>query len=80
MQDWTDSRRRRITGRLFVIEQPLVRLKPLPSDVPAIRGGDGIMADVLIAELQAAGFRHERTVDSFSRELYLVVMRKPGGP
>jgi SAM-dependent methyltransferase len=67
-------------GRLFVVEQPLVPLKPVLGDVPAERGGDGIEADVLIAELSAAGFRHDRTVDPFSRGLYLVVMGKPGGP
>jgi hypothetical protein len=35
------------------------------------------MRPQLVAELLAAGFRHERTVDPFSRQLYLVVMVKP---
>jgi ubiquinone/menaquinone biosynthesis C-methylase UbiE len=64
-------------GQLIIIEQPLVRLRPDPTSVPAVRGGDGIMPEALIEELTAAGFRHERTVDPFVRQLYLVVMRKP---
>jgi ubiquinone/menaquinone biosynthesis C-methylase UbiE len=66
-------------GQLIVIEQPLVRLRPVPASVPAVRGGDGIVPEALIEELTAAGFRHERTVSPFVRQLYLVVMRKPPG-
>ena len=64
-------------GQLIVIEQPFVRLPPVAGSVPARRGGDGITPAVLIEELTAAGFRHERTVDPFVRQLYLVVMRRP---
>jgi ubiquinone/menaquinone biosynthesis C-methylase UbiE len=64
-------------GRLFLIEQPLVRPDPATSGLPATRGGDGIMRPQLVAELSTAGFRHERTVEPFSRQLYLVVMVKP---
>jgi hypothetical protein len=62
---------------LLVIEQPLVRFQQIPKDVPAVRGGDGIMPAVLIEEMTAAGFHHERTVDPFDRALDLVLMRKP---
>lgn len=64
-------------GRLVLIEQPLSKIRPIPRGVPAMRGGDGIDPPVLIAELTAAGFRHERTQNPFSLQLYLVVMRKP---
>jgi hypothetical protein len=64
-------------GRLFLIEQPLVRMNPAPSGLPSTRDGDGIARPQLVAELSAAGFRHERTVDPFSRQLYLVVMVRP---
>ncbi len=64
-------------GRLVMIEQPLIRFKQVPKDVPAVRGGDGIMPEVLIEELTAAGLRHERTVEHFDRTLYLVLLRKP---
>jgi ubiquinone/menaquinone biosynthesis C-methylase UbiE len=64
-------------GQLIMIEQPLVPLRPVPASLPAVRSGDGIMPAALIEELTAAGFRHERTVDPFVRQLYLVVMRKP---
>jgi ubiquinone/menaquinone biosynthesis C-methylase UbiE len=64
-------------GQLIVIEQPFVRLPTVAGSVPARRGGDGIMPVVLIDELTAAGFRHERTVDPFVLQLYLVVMRRP---
>jgi ubiquinone/menaquinone biosynthesis C-methylase UbiE len=64
-------------ARLIMIEQPFVRVPAVAASAPARRGGDGIMPSVLIEELAAAGFRHERTVDPFARQLYLVVMRKP---
>jgi ubiquinone/menaquinone biosynthesis C-methylase UbiE len=64
-------------GQLIMIEQPLVPLRPFPASLPTVRSGDGIMPAALIEELTAAGFRHERTVDPFVRQLYLVVMRKP---
>jgi ubiquinone/menaquinone biosynthesis C-methylase UbiE len=64
-------------GQLIVIEQPFVRLPPVAGSGATTPGGDGIMAVALIEELTAAGFRHERTVDPFVRQLYLVVMRKP---
>jgi len=63
-------------ARLIMIEQPFARLPTVAGSVPARHGGDGIMPAVLIEELAAAGFRHERTVDPFVRQLYLVVMRK----
>jgi ubiquinone/menaquinone biosynthesis C-methylase UbiE len=64
-------------GRLFVIEQPLVRPKSPPRDVLARRGGDGIVPEILITELSAAGFRHEKTLDRFAGQLYLVMMLRP---
>jgi ubiquinone/menaquinone biosynthesis C-methylase UbiE len=64
-------------GRLFLIEQPVVRLSPVPNDLPAFRRGDGITPPQLITEMSAAGFLHERTVAPFSQQLYLVVMVKP---
>ncbi len=64
-------------GRLFVIESPLRPMKSVLEGTPAFRGGDGIDIPVLLKELAAAGFIHERTVDPFVRDLYLAVMRKP---
>lgn len=60
----------------MVIERP-VRLPSVAGSVPTTRAGDGIMAPALIEELTVAGLRHERTVDPFVRQLYLVLMRKP---
>lgn len=70
------NRRRRKAG-LFVIEQPLVRLKNPPRDGLARHGGDGIVPEILVTELSAAGFRHESTLGRFAGQLHLVIMLRP---
>ncbi len=63
-------------GRLVVIEQPLTPIRRVPRNVSASRGGDGIDPPVLVAELTAAGFHHDLTMNPLPNRLYLVVMRK----
>ena len=47
--------------------------------VPANRGGHGVPPDVVIAELEAAGFMLERRIDRWDGRLYCLVFEKPGG-
>ena len=64
-------------GLLAVIEhEPYSMGRPLTDVLPS-RGGDGIRPAMLIEELSAAGFRHLRTINRWSRGLYLVLMQKP---
>jgi predicted methyltransferase len=71
------SRSLRPGGLLAVIEhEPYSMGHPLTDVLPS-RGGDGIRPAMLMEELSAAGFRHVRTIDRWSRGLYLVLMQKP---
>jgi predicted methyltransferase len=64
-------------GLLAVIEhEPYSMGRPLTDVLPS-RGGDGIRPAMLMEELSAAGFRHVRTMNRWSRGLYLVLMQKP---
>lgn len=52
-------------GRLAIIDFAPDKGSPLPKGVPANRGGHGIPTAVVIEEMQAAGFSHERTIDKW---------------
>jgi SAM-dependent methyltransferase len=67
-------------GRLAVVDFPpgwflstFFRVK----DVPANRGGHGILPDIVIAELEATGFSLERRIDNWDGGSYCLVFQKP---
>ena len=66
-------------GRLAVIDfAPRWYLAPWkPRGVPANRGGHGIPSQVLIDELQGAGFLTARVIEDWPGRMYCVVVRKP---
>ena len=49
----------------------------IPPGVPADRGGHGVHAQTVVDEGTAAGFTHVRTIRDWSRNLYLVLLRRP---
>jgi SAM-dependent methyltransferase len=70
-------------GRLAVLDFPpgwflstFFRLK----DVPANRGGHGVPPDVVIQELETAGFSLERRIDKWDGRLYCLVFQKKAKP
>lgn len=52
-------------GRLAIIDFVGRKGSALPQGVPANRGGHGIPPAVVIQEMQAAGFTHVRTIESW---------------
>jgi len=52
-------------GRLAIIDFVPDKGSSLPRGVPANRGGHGIPISVVIEEIKAAGFTHDRTVDKW---------------
>jgi ubiquinone/menaquinone biosynthesis C-methylase UbiE len=52
-------------GRLAIIDFPPSKGSKLFEGVPANRGGHGIPVQVLVDEMQAAGFTHVRTIDNW---------------
>jgi ubiquinone/menaquinone biosynthesis C-methylase UbiE len=50
-------------GRLAIIDFPPSEGSKLFDGVPANRGGHGIPESVLVDEMKAAGFTHDRTID-----------------
>lgn len=52
-------------GRLAIIDFVGRKGSPLPDGVPANRGGHGIPTAVVIEEMKAAGFTHERTIEKW---------------
>jgi ubiquinone/menaquinone biosynthesis C-methylase UbiE len=69
-------------GVLAVLDFPprrwLTAIKPVPG-VPSNRGGHGIPRDILIAEVESAGFRHEKTIAPWRFDVYASVFRKQAG-
>src|SRR5262249_40200857 len=66
-------------GRLAVVDFPpgwflstFFRVK----GVPANRGGHGVLPDVVIEELETAGFTFERRIDKWDGRLYCLVFQK----
>jgi predicted methyltransferase len=68
-------------GRLAILDFVPQPGSKLPDGVAANRGGHGIPTSIVVAEFQAAGFTHVRTVDSWPPDqkdgLFLVLFRKP---
>ena len=69
-------------GRLAIIDFPPDPGSIIPAGVPADRGGHGIPAAVVLAEVTPAGFRHLRTMsrwlpDDERTRLFLVMFDKP---
>jgi len=69
-------------GRLAIIDFPPERRSTLPAGVPDNRGGHGIPASIVVAEVTRAGFRHVRTMsrwppDDDRNMLFLVMFEKP---
>jgi ubiquinone/menaquinone biosynthesis C-methylase UbiE len=67
-------------GRLVVIDfEPswLFTLLAPVEGVPENRGGHGIPPDVVVEELEAAGFELERRIDDWSRGNYALIFRRP---
>jgi SAM-dependent methyltransferase len=69
-------------GRLAVVDFPpgwflstFFRVKGVPTN----RGGHGVPADVVINELETAGFSLERRVDKWDGRLYCLVFQKQAG-
>jgi SAM-dependent methyltransferase len=69
-------------GRLAVVDFPpgwflstFFRVK----GVPANRGGHGVAPDVVITELETAGFSLERRIDKWDGRLYCLVFQKKTG-
>ena len=52
-------------ARLAIIDAPPGKGSELPAGVPANRGGHGVPVTVVIDELTAAGFEHERTIQGW---------------
>lgn len=72
-------------GRFLVIDfLPSFWLSPwTPDGIPADRGGHGVPVDVVVREVEAAGFRKVRVDEDwpsgFFTDLFAVVFAKPGG-
>jgi predicted methyltransferase len=72
-------------GRFLAIDfPPTVWLAPwTPDGVPADRGGHGVPTDVLVREVEAAGFTMVRVVPDWDPgwfiDLYAVLFEKPAG-
>jgi predicted methyltransferase len=69
-------------GRLAIMDFPPDPGSPIPAGVPADRGGHGISAALVQAEVTRAGFRHLRTMsrwlpDDDRSRLFLVMFEKP---
>ena len=69
-------------GRLAIIDFPPEQGSTLPAGVPDDRGGHGIPASIVVAEVTRAGFRHVRTMsrwppDDDRNMLFLVMFEKP---
>ncbi len=70
-------------GALAVVDFPprwWLTLFSRPKGVPANRGGHGVPAAVVKAELTAAGLACERDGEPWRRDLYCSVFRKPEAP
>lgn len=73
-------------GRFLVVDFPPSFWLALwtPEGIPADRGGHGIPIDVLVREVEAAGFRKvlvdEDWPTGLATDLYGVAFEKPGGP
>ena len=69
-------------GRLAIMDFPPDPGSAVPAGVPADRGGHGVTASIIVAELTRAGFRHVTTMtrwppDDDRSRLYLVMFEKP---
>jgi len=69
-------------GRLAIMDFPPDPGSAVPAGVPADRGGHGIAASVIVAEVTRAGFRHLTTMtrwppDGDRDRLFLVMFEKP---
>lgn len=68
-------------GRLAVIDFEPKPGSPIPDGVAADRGGHGITAPIVIAEVTASGFTHVRTIPVWppvgKGELFLVLFERP---
>ena len=67
-------------GRLVIIDfEPswLFTLLAPVEGVPENRGGHGIPPDVVVEELEAAGFELERKIDDWSSRNYALIFRRP---
>ncbi len=69
-------------GRLAIMDFTPEQGSSTPAGVPSDRGGHGIPAPVLLAEVMRAGFRHLRTMprwppDDDRDRLFLVMLEKP---
>ena len=67
-------------GRLAVMDFEAEPGSPLPTGVPANRGGHGIPPTVIVSELTQSGFRHVRTIERWPGDadhLFLVLFEKP---
>ena len=69
-------------GRLAIMDFPPDPGSAVPAGVPADRGGHGIPASVVVAEVTRAGFRHLTTMtrwppDGDRDRLFLVMFEKP---
>lgn len=64
-------------GRLAVVDFPPNNTWRRPSGVSHSRGGHGMPADLLIKELEAAGFRFEQRIDDWTGREYCVIVTKP---
>lgn len=64
-------------GRLAVIDFEERPLLPKPEGVDESRPGHGVPTDLLIAELEAAGFVIEQRIDEWPGNGYCVIARKP---
>ncbi len=65
-------------GRLAIIDFP--PRGGSVDGVPDSRGGHGMPVDLLIRELEQAGYRLEKRIDDWRGREYCVVFRKPAGP
>ena len=67
-------------GRLAVMDFEAEAGSPLPTGVPANRGGHGIPPAVIVSELTQSGFRHVSTIAHWPGDadhLFLVLFEKP---
>ena len=63
-------------ARLAIIDFAPDNSLPPVEGVPANRGGHGIPQKIMVAELTAAGFHVEKTIDHWSGNDYCVIFRK----
>jgi predicted methyltransferase len=69
-------------GRLAIMDFPPDPGSAVPAGVPSDRGGHGIPASIIVAEVTRAGFRHLSTLsrwppDDARNRLFLVLFEKP---